>query len=1238
MESTEKLLEKMDGAAFERFCGPVLRKMIPELANFIPSGINAEGQTMKSLSDGFCFIDSDHMAIAHITTNGSDLRTKWLYDGSAKTIVKGDLVKGIEQAKKLYTNDTATQFSIYLISNRRVEDDLHTKVHQLNKDVYITVKIIEQRDLVFFLDHDAEGQYLRMHFLGINATRISKSLIREIAENNLLAYGRENYLKDAHLAQVSTLKILEERIASAKTTINLLTGDSGFGKSTLCFLKMSAVLENEGIVLRIKPSVIEHAQSIEDAIRLQLQGDYPQMYCQPADIGPLFRNAIVIIDDINKFHNTPALLDKIISWNGVKKAGDICVLCPVWPRNLDALDNKVKKSREYTVVSTGNLSFYDCRSIISHRSNSNFPQLTEQQVHALIFGTGFDPLLLDLSLGQIAETKQFSENVPGLAIKNFVSDNVQQLHHQHFFPVHLINESLAVLGQQMLKSRNMNPHIKEIETWLGRGSEELKIITVIAAQRQLFSFNEEGQCFFRHDRIRDHLLSVAVTLLFENVVINKDVLADPYYAEMIGAAFADMDTQKDSVEWFVQVNPLAVYIALKYLDGKSSGQMRSVVVDVIEGWRNSYAGKAIPKAITEAIASTLIRFDVPEIERITKGFPDSAELQLAKFRNGIWLSGVNFFSFFKYFYPESPTYWWRTILSHVKSTYSAEIIQHLRLHLPVRFSREGIKHAYTLAGFLKESQLVEALALSWKAYAEPQNYPPYLWAILSCFGTGDREVVMNALSYWSSVPKDTRQNKMKEEFYGNTIEGQIRVLDWNFSEEQQALLIELSEEVMLHEILALLFARIDHPTAFHVVLNIEMQRHTDSFSYGGRDDRWDRSRTRRRLSQDSLRYLLQAFSDPNGPATRRYQAWCYWTGNADPDIVLKQMQEMVDERDLLFEHAVLWRVRNHDHTALQNLVVCIRNKPWQIRVLADIWNDETHLFFKQWFDQQVDEKNEENIGYGMDLLAMLDNGDACQLLIHHWEQLKHLRGSIQTALFLSTTETIGVAEQEMNRLGFQKGKPLPYFYHGNIHGMYFSDEDGLTEQQRANLLLLGKHFGHLYMGYATEYKNRGERLTRRKLEILVPYLPLLDSFSIYQFALSCLRIGASDLCYKEFYPQIRDSFRKKLRLNEEELLLEIIIKYRELERDNEVHIDHWIEELEKLGVTNEMLSGALRAFSNKYRNTKALFIVSVILNELGTRKDIPIIESFEFDQKEEKRKAAYWQGSSIFLIKRRTLI
>lgn len=103
--TTVSELEKMDGNAFEVFCGPVLRKMHPVLANLLPAEINNDGKTIRSLEDGFSFADSRHMVTAHVTINLSDISTKWLYDSNAPTMTKVILSKALTRPGK-YTAST----------------------------------------------------------------------------------------------------------------------------------------------------------------------------------------------------------------------------------------------------------------------------------------------------------------------------------------------------------------------------------------------------------------------------------------------------------------------------------------------------------------------------------------------------------------------------------------------------------------------------------------------------------------------------------------------------------------------------------------------------------------------------------------------------------------------------------------------------------------------------------------------------------------------------------------------------------------------------------------------------------------------------------------------------------------------------------------------------------------------------------------------------------------------------
>lgn len=1234
MESTAKILASIESAAFERICGPVLQKMVPELKNLIPSGINDDGRTIKSLSDGFCFVSRTHYATIHITTNVSNLKRKWLYDGNSKTTPKGDLIKSIIQAREIYQKHPDYKFSIYLVYNNRVDESLHLEVNEANTDEFISVKIIEQRDLVCFLDYEPEGQYIRKEFLGIDAIRISEPLLKDIAKINFERYGQEIYLETEYLASLSNQKKVEKELGASGTCINLLTSRSGFGKSTLCFLIGNSILVNGGIALRLKPQIVDKANSLNDSIKQQLKNEYPNLFINEGDIHILFQNSTVIIDDINKLDNAVGLLDKIISWNKEKESSSINVLCPVWPSNLDALDNKLKKRNRYTVISLDPPSFYDCKAIVQQRIGKGLPLITDQQIHSLIVDSGFDPLLLNFSIQLLSEMRLYTQNISIEAIKCYVSDKVLQINHLYGHPVYLINKVLESFGKRILKHQKLHPHLNDIQNWFGQKSEEYQLINSIANQRQLFSFDQDGICHFRHDRVREYILILAAVDLFNDLASNKDILTDPYFSEITGAAVSKVPLQNESLTMLIESNPLTLFCSLKFLQDTSSESYFNNIVDAISKWTKAYIATT-PKAITNAITQVLMGFDTKQIEKITEGLPNSAKLELVKFRNGVWQSGINFFSFIDYFYPEAPTYWWDSVLAHVKSKYLDQIFIELCDFLVNENDISHLANAYTLIGFFRDSRFMQALKNSWDKYSNPANYVAYIWAVLNSFTKEDSAILKEALFYWGSIPVDIRAKRIRNTFSSRIIEDQLKYIDWEFSEEQIMLLVELSSNQPFREICAMLFSNIDNPGAFSVVLDYEMQREEKKPWDDDWDDRWNFLKTQHNLSQPSIDYLFQQFYNKSHSRMRRYLAWRYWAGNVDRIYGLETARTIISEDDSLFEEVLLWRIENKDNNALYLVKKHVTIKPWLIRTLYDIWNEETLVFFENWLSQKLNSKND--LEYGLELLKFLDNSDANYLLIKYWKHLKWHPHSIATALFLSTLESKKLADDEIRRLGFIPNEPMPTHYYRNISGYYFSDSDELSIEQKENLLLLAEHFKYLYLRYTIKYKGDKERLTPRKLESLLPYLPLFDEHSIYEFAIRSLDIGAVDLCYQKFYPLLSGHLRRRIRYNKEDVEWELRNKYKELVNEKKVFISHFIENADKLGVTNDMLTSAIKSFCEDYNDVDAFFLIAILLENLGTRKDIYLLNFFKLDSEKERATAEYWKRNTIFSIKARTL-
>lgn len=1222
----------MDGTQFERACGPILRKLVPELKDLIPSGLNAGGQVIRSLADGFCFINQSHYASVHITTNHSNLKKKWLYDGDASSTPKGDLVKSVKQAREMFRKHPDLRFTIFLVYNRPVEETLHQRVHATIIDDYISVKIIEQRQLVLFLDLDAEGQYLRQHLLGIDATRISGDLLQDIVSGNLLRYAKEIYFEETFLAKTSRQRQIEEELKKSKQTINLLTGESGFGKSTLCYSLMTSLISNGKIAFHIRPLIVDQANSLKAAIQLQLKSDHPGVFVHESDIDIFFKEALIIIDDINKSHKPVALLDKIISWNEQRLESSVIVICPVWPQHLNRLDNSVQKNVMFSRLSLKRLSFYDCREIIKLKLDSIGISLTDQQIHSLIIDTAFDPLLISFSIEILKDGEQYDESIPGTAIDAYISDQIKQIDcSHHFFEM---KNTLSLMGRLMLRTRRLDPDFYEIEKWLVKGSKELEIVNLMARQRKLFLFDDEGKIFFRHDRVRDHLLTLSTIDLFDNIDENLSVLKDPYHAEIVGEALAF--TEGKITSQLVSQCTLAVIYSLKFLQNTQSETKREATMRALSLWRKSVPVELVPKSLIANISYTLSAFDVKDVELLVEGFPERAEVDIIKFRNGNWLAAVFFFSNIGYYYPHAPTYWWDSILAHVKARFTERITDEFSRALPSMFTIQGITHAYTLAGFWRETSLVPALMVSWDKFKTPGNYPAYLWAILNC--STDESIVCETLFYWSTLSLKEKATKLLYATGPNlTLSQQIERTDWQFSEEILSVLLKAGSNANNKEIVALLLGEIDHPGAMSIVLDVEMQLDARHYQHSLIEERWDAKNRKQKLNAATLSFLLREFSNMENNERRRYLAWRFWSANVSDEQGLVTMEQLIREDDFLFEDAIYWRMKHHDFTALPFLNKFLPEKPWIIRLLEDVWNDEAKLLFKSWLEGQLERNNLEGLSWGLELLKKLDNVDAYQLLQDHWEKLKFAKNALETALYLATPETRKLADAEIKRLGFVENMPMHEFYVRNLDGSYFSSGDGLSEEKKNDLLFLANQLRYLHLHYNVKYEGEEEKLTDKKMESLLPYLSLFSENDIYHFAIMCLKIGATDMCYQRFYPLLKGHLRKRIRFTTKDLIENIEYLYQDAVRNKNVRVEQWFNDPRKYGISPQMIHETLMGFSKKYYDSDAFFIVTFILEHVGTRNDIDIIDNFFVDFKNQSKGINYMRENTIFTIKRRSL-
>lgn len=208
--NTAEALEKItDRGKFELLVTSVLRKHNRDYAAIIHTGINAQGETIKSPVDGFCRVPGSvpprFLFVQHATTDRNQLEKKWLHDHTTVKPRKnnkktqpsesddGDLLKAGQEAKKIKTKFPDAQCTVILATNQHLPQgiDLITKVEEKATTLGVDVDIWEQSKISDFLDSTPEGQWLRKEYLDVNAEMLSESLLGDLCKQSLANYEKE---------------------------------------------------------------------------------------------------------------------------------------------------------------------------------------------------------------------------------------------------------------------------------------------------------------------------------------------------------------------------------------------------------------------------------------------------------------------------------------------------------------------------------------------------------------------------------------------------------------------------------------------------------------------------------------------------------------------------------------------------------------------------------------------------------------------------------------------------------------------------------------------------------------------------------------------------------------------------------------------------------------------------------------------------------------------------------------
>ncbi len=1217
LKTTEEILRGLtDSARFEQIATRVLRIIFPELKSLIVTGLNEKGETRKDPFDAFAELSYNHFAMVHHTIDDSNLEAKWLNNSLNSKRPKGDLIKAIEKAKEIRSVRPDSRFTVFLVTNQPVTTQLQIRISEANPHAYIRTEIVELSKLAYYLDYNAEGQYIRKQWLGIDADLLSDSLLRELMHQNFQQYRATLFLLD-DIIETEGIEIIQNSFLDSKKKLNLLVGASGFGKSTAACFIMESVLANGGNALRIHPQIVLATNSYIEAIGCQLNVEHARLFINKETIlQVLAKPTIIVIDDINDVDRPQSVLDKLLSWELIDRGIlSVQVLCPVWPKHMRLLERKVGQDALFEQLSVHRLSRKDTVDFIK-RKTEGIIELTIPQIHAIARDTDGDPLLISLYLEQITETGIYIPNQGQEVVWNFIRGKLNKQADEGTEGEMQIMSATRDLGQAMMHNRILNPTYHQLKQWFRNEPLELSTIESIAKQRHLFYFDDSEQLIFRHDRVRDFIMVLSCEKQLAAFDNHQSILSDPFYAEIIGTALSRVNIGDVEIGRLVNMNPVSVFYSLKFLQSAEKQPLFDTVLGSIHRWKQCIQADGIPESISKNILLVLLGFDTREIKAITDGFQEGLEFYLARFRNAEGIDGVKYFACYDHFPPTFTNYWRNVTIDHIKGIHYTKVIDDIKNLLTQTLTERGRIGVYLLSGYLRSPDLTPLLVQEWNNNPDPKEFIYYAWAIFNCFSKDQHQSVRDVLYYWQNLPDSIEEDKGPAKGVRTRTYLEFYRTNWELAEEQILFFCSLAEDQGYGKLVYAVLSSIDSPDALRVIIketSRERKAKKDAWEsiFDPRDERWDYHQYRYRLSKDSLQFLLSHWQNRENEGEERILAFRFWRGNEQKEIVLQKLLEITSNAQVLYKSAIFWRASIGDQSVTEPLVGIIADDPKKIMWAAMIWNDELKACTKKVLQHGIEQGNGNIANQVLGLLFKVNEKDAEEILIEFWEFVKHLHPAISLSLFLATPKTRALAKTEIDRLGYADWDRMKYYYRGPSEGHFFIPDipEDLSGEEKYNISFLAEEFSHLYFNYGQE-----ERLTAEKLDSLLPYLKLMTPHNLDQFAQKCMRVNLMDWVFEHVYLLLSPEDQKKYKPTDHDIVSEL----HDIARGNyEPDLTAFVIKAANRGIDGVRFARCLELYSATHRSLKDLYWVGKCVELLGTRKNISLIENFQVNQAPE---------------------
>jgi hypothetical protein len=1225
---TIRALESMpDDAKFEHLVMAILRRSEQKYRGLVHTGINSQGKTVKSPVDGILInnsCDPPHFVIAHHTTTNRDkLRKKWLHKGTKKT-PEGDIVKSIKLVGQERLRNPEFKYTLILSTNKIPDVDLVRDTYSETQKAGIELDLWDLTRLSNFLDNETEGQWLRWKYLGINQEQLSKDLLKELGQKSLdsisIFDSPDTWIDRQLDSQLA--KRMEQRTNSI-----FLVGSSGLGKSSACFKLLKRHIAEIGIGICLPHYVIEKSSTLTFAIEEVLHQLHPTLEkgagVKALDLATESSPFLVIIEDINKSMQPATTLERVLKWLNLesdhsKRAeastrSNLCIICPIWPQVLSSLSEESRELIERKALYAQAFTTEEATKAILRRLQETEPTTSFLRARAIAEAFGCDPLLI--ALGASLNTESYTS--PTAVILKYVDSHIEKVSSRsQSFLASEFKATFHALALKMLAHKIFSPSWSTITAWFQTDQQHIVILRQLINDRELCRLEDvkgESLIVFRHDRVRNTILSDALAFAMDQNQVPPGCLDDPFFSEIAGSALLNSKAPELWIDKLRKVNPLALFYAFKQFAEPTQSIHRSIISAILNWLKNPVTHTAANQHLRWETQQVLSEIDSSYVPTFCDKFNDRTwSLLEAKIRNGDLFAATSYC-----FSLEPSTNFARRdhFIAHFASRLDQAGVQKLSFIIEDSNSPEKLWiGALRLIGFMSDKRFLQSIKQRWNTTAlknDPSHVSEFLWTALRC--VVDQALLNSIMKAWEKLPDEAGEGGRIPPRHEVVQEIQLKTQRGLPEQSIQYLLSKADAHTMRGDIFQML-SYVDHPDVIELIARYTAevdQKVAEGNSINvfrwGLVDRWDTTTRNGKSMSSSSRQRLEAIwrSDIEGTYTRK-AAFDLW-GASSTFRELAELQN-IEEGTVLSENAIKLRLKHGDKSAIPLLLQKLekaqfRSYWWQF--CRHIWNEDltqaldkelerrSNVVIKNWGDNDF-----ETDWIARDLICRLKSSTAEKLLEKHWKHLHFNSCFVQAALFHATPKTIELACNSLQ----ESPNPKELLTHiGSRLGLQVEDSPRIT--------------------------------SIKTLIALLPYIDLVDEMGIYDLWNLCNQQGWYDWRRDHLDQRLSQTWRKRCGIDES-LLFEELDEYASDSKPI-TWIDVWISQFAERGESHNRLIEVIQAWLKEQHSIKALKVVAKILAYSGNRADLTLLENANIQPTSE---ADEIRKDTKFAVSRRTLI